>query len=105
MGGQVLGGHGPGMLSISVELLGLARLTARREVVDLRVSPEGPLARVVRALGDAVPALVGVAIDVRGERLMPGYLLYLNGREPLRGEEASLASGDQLLLLSSEVGG
>ena len=48
-------------LSISVELLGLARLAARRETVELRVSPEGRLSRVVRALGDAVPALVARA--------------------------------------------
>jgi molybdopterin-guanine dinucleotide biosynthesis protein A len=103
--GIVVAGRGQGTLSISVELLGLARLLGRRETVELRVSPDGQLARVVRALGDAVPALVGVAIDVRGERLMPGYVLYRNGREPLRGEEVSLAPGDQLLLLSAEVGG
>jgi hypothetical protein len=90
---------------VTVELLGLSRILGRRETVELLVAPDGPVARVVMALADAVPALVGGAIDVHGDRLAPGYLLYLNGREPLRGEEVTLAPGDQLLLLSAEVGG
>ena len=70
-----------------VELLGLSRLLGKREQVEVRVSPHGPLSRLVAALADAVPALVGVAIDVHGDRLAPGYLLNRNGREPLLEEE------------------
>lgn len=92
-------------LPITVELLGLSRLMGRRETVELRVAPQGPLARVVTALAGAVPALVGIAIDVHGDRLAPGYLLNRNGREPLLGENVTLAPGDHLLLLSAEVGG
>lgn len=95
----------PDAISVTVELLGLSRLLGKRGQVELRVSPHGPLSRVVTALADAVPALVGVAIDVRGDRLAPGYLLNRNGREPLLTEEVTLAPGDHLLLLSAEVGG
>jgi molybdopterin-guanine dinucleotide biosynthesis protein A len=95
----------PDAIPITVELLGLSRLVGRREGVELRVSPHGPLSRVVMALADAVPALVGVVIDVHGDRLAPGYLLNRNGREPLLEEEVILASDDYLLLLSAEVGG
>lgn len=95
----------PDAIPVTVELLGLSRLMGRREVVELGVSPHGPLSRVVMALADAVPALVGVAIDVHGDRLAPGYLLNRNGREPLLAEEVALAPGDYLLLLSAEVGG
>jgi molybdenum cofactor guanylyltransferase len=92
-------------VTVTVEILGLARLTARVEQVELQVAPAGPLTRVVAALADAVPALVGLAIDFEADRLAPGYLLYLNGREPLRDGDVPLAPGDQLLLLSAEVGG
>jgi hypothetical protein len=59
----------------------------------------------VSALADAVPALVGVAIDENSERLAPGYLLNRAGREPLLEDEVTLAPGDHLLLLSADVGG
>jgi MobA-like NTP transferase domain len=95
----------PDAILMTVELLGLSRLLGKREQVELRVSPRGPLSRIVTALADAVPALVGVAIDLHGDRLAPGYLLNRNGREPLLAEEVSLAPGDHLLLLSAEVGG
>jgi molybdopterin-guanine dinucleotide biosynthesis protein A len=95
----------PDAVPVTVELLGLPRLQARREVVELLVSPEGPLSRLVTALAGASPALVGTAIDVHGDRLAPGYLLNRNGREPLLQDEVSLAPGDHLLLLSAEVGG
>jgi molybdenum cofactor guanylyltransferase len=94
-----------GTISVMVELLGLARLTTQREQVELRVAPHGLLSRIVAALADALPALVGLAIQPEGDRLASGYLLYRNGREPLREGEVSLAAGDQLLLLSAEVGG
>jgi hypothetical protein len=48
---------------------------------------------------------VGIALDVRGERLAPGYLLNRAGREPLLEDEVALAAGDHLLLLSADVGG
>jgi molybdopterin-guanine dinucleotide biosynthesis protein A len=95
----------PGAISVTVELLGLSRLLGKREQVELRVSPHGPLSQIVAALAEAVPALVGVAIDMHGDRLAPGYLLNRNGREPLLAEEVTLAPGDHLLLLSAEVGG
>jgi molybdopterin-guanine dinucleotide biosynthesis protein A len=95
----------PGAVPVTVELLGLARLTARREQVELRVAPHGPVSRIAAALADAAPALVGIALDVRGERLAPGYLLNRAGREPLLEDEVTLAPGDHLLLLSADVGG
>jgi hypothetical protein len=104
-GPKAQGPTAPGAIPVTVELLGLSRLVGKREQVELRLTPHGPLARVVRGLAEAVPALVGVAIDVRGERLAPGYLLNRNGREPLLEEEVTLAPGDHLLLLSAEVGG
>jgi molybdopterin-guanine dinucleotide biosynthesis protein A len=92
-------------IPVTVELLGLSRLTTRREFVELRVAPEGPLSRLITALAREVPALVGVAIDLEGDRLAPGYLLNRAGREPLLAEVVDLAPGDHLLLLSAEVGG
>jgi molybdopterin-guanine dinucleotide biosynthesis protein A len=95
----------PDAIPVTVELLGVARLQARREQVTLRVAPSGPLARVVTALAGAAPALVGAAIDVRGDRLSPGYLLNRNGREPLLDGPVTLSAGDHLLLISADAGG
>ncbi len=95
----------PDAISLPVELLGLSRLTSGQQSVTLHVSPRGPLARIVIALAEAVPALLGIAIDFEGDRLAHGYLLNRNGREPLLADDVTLAPGDHLLLLSAEVGG
>jgi hypothetical protein len=73
--------------------------------VALNVAPRGPVTRIAAALADALPGLVGVAIDLEGQRLLPGYLLNRGGRESLLSDEVTLDPGDHLLLLSADVGG
>ena len=69
---------------MTVELFGMSRALAGRAVVELAV--EGPIdyAGFVRALADAVPALVPDVIVAARDALVEPNLLLLDGRRAPR---------------------
>jgi hypothetical protein len=90
--------------AVEVELLGLARLLAGREVVRVAVEPPATLAAVLQALALAAPRLTGTVLAADGA-LLGGHALTRDGVELLRNPAARIEPGDRLLLLSTSAGG
>jgi hypothetical protein len=90
--------------TVEVELLGLARLLARREAAQVAVAGATPLACVAQALADELPALVGTVITEEG-LLIGGHVFSRDGRDLLRDPAEIVRPGDRLLLLSTVAGG
>ena len=87
---------------MTVELFGMSRALAGRAVVELAV--EGPVdyAGFVRALAEAVPALVPDVIDrERGSLVEPNLLLLDGRRAPRDGERFDAADRPCVLFLAS----
>jgi hypothetical protein len=101
-------------MAVIVELLGLARVLARRSEVTLTLGPGATLHDVTRALAAAHPALVGPVLTAEGS-LAAGTLFSLDGRAvtedlslpvPDAGHRANGQGRDvMLLLLTSMEGG
>jgi hypothetical protein len=89
---------------VEVELLGVARLLARRRTVSLPAAGMPTLAELVRALARELPALVGAVIAEDGAAL-EGHVIAREGRDLLRDPEEPIYPGDRLLLISLEAGG
>ncbi len=87
-----------------MELLGVARLLARRERVTVSLADSLPLSAFLRRVVDEVPALVGTVISEDGA-LLGGHVLSRRGQELLRNPEDPIRGGDELLLLSLSAGG
>ena len=90
--------------AVEVELLGVARLLARREGVTLLLDSPLPLSHLLRRLAGELPALVGTVIAEDGA-LLGGHVLSRDGAELLRDPEEPIHPGDRLLLLSTSAGG
>ena len=90
--------------AVEVELLGVARLLARRDTICLPLAGPLPLARFLRLLALELPALVGTALTEEGA-LLGGHVLSRNGADLLRDPSESIHPGDCLLLLSTSAGG
>src|SRR6185369_825604 len=90
--------------SVEVELLGLARLLARREVAQVPVAGATPLAQVARALAGELPALAGTVMTEEG-LLIGGHAFSRDGCQLLRDPGEIVRPGDRLLLLSTVAGG
>jgi hypothetical protein len=88
---------------VVVELLGVARLLARRETVDVPVRAAVSLAELTALVAAAAPALVGTVIAEDGA-LTAGYL-FARGAELLRSPDDLVHPGQRLLLLSTSAGG
>jgi hypothetical protein len=89
---------------VEVELLGLARLLARREAAQVPVTGTTSLAQLARTLADQLPALVGTVVTEEG-CLIGGHAFSRDGRELLRDPAELIHPGDRLLLLSTIAGG
>ena len=90
--------------AIEVELLGVARLLARRETVRVLAPRPISLADLLRAVANEAPALAGTVLSEDGG-LLGGHALSRDGIELLRDPEATIRPGDRLLLLSTSAGG
>jgi hypothetical protein len=97
-------GEPSGLSEVEVELLGVARLLARRETACVALNGPVPLAEFLRALAGELPALVGTVFTEDGA-LLGGHVLSRNGADLLRDPEAPVSPGDRLLLLSTAAGG
>jgi molybdopterin synthase sulfur carrier subunit len=85
---------------VTVEFYGVPRLRAGRGVLHVRA---GSVAKVLAAVVEACPGLRGL-VQPDG-RLAPHYLLSINGRQFPREPDQLLQPGDQVILLSADVGG
>ena len=95
-------------ISCTVELFGVARLTAHTPRVPLTLSAEATLGDALAALGAECPALLGAVLsaDEAGRtRLRSGYTCNINGKDFVRETHTRLRAGDSLLILSSDAGG
>ncbi len=95
-------------ISCTVELFGVARLTARTSRVALTLSAEATLGDALTVLGVECPALLGsvLSADEAGHAsLQSGYTCNINGQDFVRDAHTRLRAGDSLLILSSDAGG
>ena len=96
---------GKGLVTVTVELFGTARLAAGQRTVDIEVPPKADRAVVANALESTCPPLIGVAVREDGSDLTESYTLNLNGNEFIEDGAVRLTAGDVLLLFSSQAGG
>ncbi len=88
--------------AVTVELFGMARALAGVSHVALAVDGPVTCAELVRALADAVPALVPDVIAPAGDALVEPNLLLLDGRRaPRDGERFGAADNPCVLFLAS----
>ncbi|MDI1484217.1 MoaD/ThiS family protein [Polyangium sp. y55x31] len=85
---------------VTIELYGVARLRAGREVIEVDARSLGD---ALVALGAACPALERVI--VAGGRLAPGWLVALNGAQITADLATPLGEGDVVVLVSADAGG
>jgi sulfur-carrier protein len=85
---------------ITIELFGVPRFRARLESLTVEAVSLG---EALSALGARCPALDGSVVN--GGRLLPHYLVALNGTAFTADPATPLAPGDVLVLLSAEAGG
>ena len=83
-----------------IELFGIARARAGREIVDVTAAT---LADAICALESTCPGLVPDVID--GGRLTDAFLVSLNGERFVRDPATELAEADVLLVLGAQMGG
>jgi hypothetical protein len=90
--------------AVELELLGAARLLARREAVQIAAAGPISLGELCRRLGEAVPALVGTVMDESGA-LLGGHAFSRDGADLMRRPDELVCPGERLLLLSTAAGG
>jgi hypothetical protein len=90
---------------ITVELLGVARLLARVDLLVVPYPAEGTVGALVRELAARLPALVGPVFTGDGAGLADGYVLSLDGRAWTRDPAAPLGDASRAWLLSNIAGG
>jgi molybdenum cofactor guanylyltransferase len=91
------------LVSISVELFGVARMLAKTQFVLLDLAQGATLAQVFSALADKFPVLAGRIINSDG--LISGYTCNINGLDFVRSPSAKINSGDKIFILSADAGG
>jgi hypothetical protein len=89
-----------GETSVIVEFLGIPRL--RAGCAQLAV-PAGTVAEMLATVERSCPGLRGLVPT--GGRLVPHFLLCVNGSQFVTDLAQELRPGDRLLLLSADVGG
>lgn len=95
-------------VACTVELYGVARLTAGTARVPLTLPAEAILGDVLAALAVQYPQLLGPVLEsaaAGGTQLGSGYACNLNGAAFVRDSRTAVQTGDSLLILSSDAGG
>jgi molybdenum cofactor guanylyltransferase len=91
------------LISVSVELFGVARLVAKTKEVSLSLRTDATLADVFSALAESLPDLRGRILGADG--LVAGYTCNINGLDFVRASSAPIKSGDKVFILSADAGG
>jgi molybdopterin-guanine dinucleotide biosynthesis protein A len=92
-------------IQCSVELFGVARLTASTRIVPLTLPADATLSDVFAALAERLPALLGRVITQDGHGLIDGYACNVNGLDFIRSASARVNPGDNIIILSADAGG
>ncbi len=92
-------------VNVKVELFGTPRIHSGRTAVELAVPHPANRGKLVAALAEQCPALLGHGLKEDLTDLEDGYVFNLNGLNFLGDGDFSLANGDSLLLISSQAGG
>jgi molybdopterin converting factor small subunit len=85
---------------VRIELFGVPRLRAERDVYDVEAATLGA---ALRALALECPALTPAVVE--DGRLGSAYLVAVNGRQFTADPDTALADGDVLLLMAAQAGG
>lgn len=104
-GGTGMADGNAALVSIQVELYGLAQMACNRRQVCIDVPYEAAMTDIVTALVHACPALRGPVIRDDLSGLHESYVLNLNGLAFIARDRLQLQPGDTLLLFSSQAGG
>jgi hypothetical protein len=91
--------------TVTIELLGSARLLVTTPTITLGLAAPTPLDRLLVELAATEPALCGPVIAPGAGRLVEGFIVNRNGRDFLTAPEALIVPGDRLLLMASVAGG
>jgi molybdopterin-guanine dinucleotide biosynthesis protein A len=92
-------------LACTVELFGVAQMTAKTRQIALTLPAPATVAQVYRALAEKLPALNGSVIAADGEGLAEGYACNVNGLQFVRSMSAPVNDGDSIALFSADAGG
>ena len=92
-------------VAVRVEIFGLARMVCGHRYVNIDVPATSRLRDLVSELSESCPELVGKVIAEDRSALLSSYTFNLNGTAFVSGGPLKLASGDTLLLFSSQAGG
>ena len=95
----------PALVSIQVELFGLARMTTGHRQVRIDVPNQARTKDLAAALAQACPQLIGQAILEDRSGLQESYTFNLNGTAFVSDQQLHLKPGDTVLLFSSQAGG
>ena len=87
-------------MSVRVEFFGIPRQRAGTASVEVNATDLGT---ALAAAASRLPAFGAACLD--GPRLRRGYIACVNGRAFVSDPSAPLASGDAVLVLSSDAGG
>ena len=87
------------------EIFGLARMVCGRRYANIDVPATSRLRDLVSVLSESCPELVGKVIAEDRSALLSSYTFNLNGTVFVSDGPLNLASGDTLLLFSSQAGG
>jgi hypothetical protein len=93
-----------GMEPVTVELLGVARLLARRETLLVPLLEPASVARFLDLCAAQAPALLGSVFSPDGA-LLGGYVLARADGDFLLPDRDLIHPGDRLLLFSTSAGG
>ena len=92
-------------VNVKVELFGTPRIHAGTMAVELAVPHPANRGKLVAALAEQCPALLGHGLKEDMTDLEEGYVFNLNGLSFLGEADFTLSDGDSLLLLSGQAGG
>jgi molybdenum cofactor guanylyltransferase len=92
-------------VTCTVELFGVARLTAGTRELSLSLPPGATMADVFDALAGRLPMLAGRVINPTESRLADGYACNVNGLDFVRSAATRVQNGDNIAIISADAGG
>ena len=92
-------------VTVRVELFGTPRIRTGRRQVELSIPQPANRGRLIAALVQECPALVGHGLKEDLTGLEDGFAFNLNGLTFPGESDFILAQGDSVLLISSQAGG
>lgn len=95
----------PRLITVTVELFGVAQLLAKTKEVSLTLAPGATLAEVCQQLAELHAVLLGRVINPDKSSLARGYACNVNGLAFVKDLSAKVQSGDKIFILSADAGG